>query len=140
MSMSAFFEELGAPLKNKMWSWGAVRESDKTVFLRVWQNDCDRIDDLGKRWFTWVIDSTNNSLGGNERRMHVDLIKSGYKAYMIMCQGPEGKDYGDKIADFDRRDLRPGGELIEHDGSIKLETLPRIPVADVKPRKSENIS
>jgi hypothetical protein len=44
MTLSQLFEQLGAPLANVRWSWGAVRESDSAVFLRVWQDECRPID------------------------------------------------------------------------------------------------
>ncbi len=37
MSITAMFENLGAPLANSRWSWGGVRQ-DGAVVLRVWQN------------------------------------------------------------------------------------------------------
>jgi hypothetical protein len=39
MSQKDFFAKLGAPLVNVRWSWGAIRERDTTVFLRVWDHE-----------------------------------------------------------------------------------------------------
>lgn len=38
MNQTAFFEMLGAPLKNPRWSWGAVRSEGRVVFLKVWRD------------------------------------------------------------------------------------------------------
>ncbi len=124
MSMSSLFSELNAPLRNSMWSWGAVRESDRTVFLRVWEEGYRRIDN---RRCIWVCDTdgANQTLGGNERRQHVELIKRGYRAFMIMCIS-EGNC--EKVIDFNDEQLFVGGKLIEFDGEIYLEYIDRIDV------------
>jgi hypothetical protein len=36
--ITRFFDDLGAPLTNMQWSWGAVR-SDGAVFVRVWEDE-----------------------------------------------------------------------------------------------------
>ncbi len=38
-SRAELFSYLGAPLNNVQWSWGAVRETDGSVFLVVWQDE-----------------------------------------------------------------------------------------------------
>jgi hypothetical protein len=38
-SRAELFGYLGAPLNNVQWSWGAVRETDGSVFLVVWQDE-----------------------------------------------------------------------------------------------------
>jgi len=130
MSISALFEELGAPLNNKMWSWGAVRESDQSVFLRVWQDGTQRFGHLPNAYYTWVSDMDENdqSLGAIERRKHIDLIKnSGYKAYMIMCVVEDDEATTRIIREFDHKDIRLGGKLSEISGSLYIENIGRIP-------------
>lgn len=130
MSISALFEELGAPFNNKMWSWGAVRESDQSVFLRVWQDGTHRFDHLPNAYYTWVsdIDENDQSLGAIERRKHIDLIKNGgYKAYMIMCVAEDDEAKTRKIREFDQKDIRLGGKLAEISGSFYIENIGRIP-------------
>ena len=39
MSLTQFFDQLGAPLANSRWSWGAQRARDGVVFMRVWQDE-----------------------------------------------------------------------------------------------------
>ncbi len=43
MGITELFEKLGAPLKNQIWSWGAVSE-EGDVYLRVWQDRFRIID------------------------------------------------------------------------------------------------
>ena len=38
-SRAELFSYLGAPLNNVQWSLGAVRETDGSVFLVVWQDE-----------------------------------------------------------------------------------------------------
>jgi NADPH:quinone reductase-like Zn-dependent oxidoreductase len=38
-SRAELFSYIGAPLNNVQWSWGAVRETDGSVFLVVWQDE-----------------------------------------------------------------------------------------------------
>ncbi|MFG6412466.1 HNH endonuclease [Roseateles sp. DC23W] len=38
-AISVFFEELGYPLRNRRWSWGARR--DNSILLRTWQDEQD---------------------------------------------------------------------------------------------------
>jgi len=133
--MSSLFEELNAPLNNIMWSWGAVREFDKCVFLRVWQDGTSKLEQFGNRYYTWVsdIDQNDQSLGANERRNHVALIKAGYNAYMIMCEVSDEVSQGSrKVKDFNDQELFVGGKLIEHLGSLWLENVKRIPIREAR--------
>ena len=139
MSMSSHFEELGAPLTNNMWSWGAVRDSDKTLFLRVWQDGTTKYEELGNNYYTWVtdVDNSNNSLGASERRSHVKLISEGYIVYMVMCQAQDGDSVDAKqgsVKDFNDKELFLGGRLVEYKGQILLENVKRVPVRDGKPK------
>lgn len=135
MSISALFEDLGAPLNNRMWSWGSVREQDKAVFLRVWQDGTIKMKERDGKYFTWLIgtDFADTSLGANERRDHVNLIRAGYSAYLIMCQAEdEGADTR-KIKDFDSESVRVGGDLIEYEGQVWIELIKRLPIKYVRP-------
>jgi hypothetical protein len=112
-----------------MWSWGAVRESDRTIFLRVWQEGYKKIDNSRCVWVC-DTDGSNQTLGGNERRRQVELIKDGYRAFMIMCKSEDGNC--EKVIDFDQEQLFVGGKLIEVDGQMYLEYLGRIDVREAR--------
>lgn len=132
--MSAVFEQVGAPLNNHTWSWGAVREHDKIVFLRVWEDEGRKMDDLPEKYFigVWTTDSTDTSLGANERRSHIELIKAGYKVYLLMCERGATASKS-SVSAFDARELRDGGRLIERDGVLWIALLARVPVRLMRP-------
>jgi hypothetical protein len=137
--MSSHFEELGAPLTNNMWSWGAVRESDKTVFLRVWQDGTAKYKELGNSYYTWVtdVDDSNHSLGAAERRTHVKLIDEGYTVYMVMCQSQDDQATSTKqgsVKDFNEKEVFLGGRLVEYRGEVLLENVRRVPFREAKPK------
>jgi hypothetical protein len=138
MSLTGLFEELDAPLANNRWSWGAVREQDQAVFLRVWQDGCKKLPEFGAGYFAWVANApyTNNSLGESERNRHIELIKNGAKAYVIICID-EGHSEGDgrKIDDFDNDSLHVGGIVVEYDNSFFMQLVDRVPTKDVKLKK-----
>lgn len=137
MTMKSFFEDLGAPLTNPMWSWGAVREQDKTVFLRVWLDGTKKHKALGDKYYSWIsqADEQDQSLGAAERRKHVELIRSGYRALMVMCIAQDDEADVRAIREWDENDLRLGGKVVEHEGQIWLENVKRIAAFDEKPRK-----
>ena len=136
MSLTDFFESLGAPLANNRWSWGAVRE-DGCVFLRVWQDGTSRKD--GKL----LVQVTHlekygdgrgrDNLGYAERLGHVDMIRKGAKSYLVMClaQDPSVHDSPRVIKSFNSKDLFVGGPLHEIDGDSWVEIVDRVQVSAV---------
>lgn len=77
-----FKQDLGAPLNNQQWSWGALDERGR-VFLRVWQNDWEQ---KARRCLA-IAPEWSNSLGFNEREKHLSLIEGGSPGYLIVCNG-----------------------------------------------------
>jgi len=136
MTLTELFVYLGAPLNNPRWSWGAVREIDGTVFLRVWQGEENRIEG---RYFTRI--SANGfylarhpkDFGYVERSKHIELIRGGAKSYMIMCRGREVEGSPSEIVGFDDNELFEGGDLIEIDGEFWLQRVRRKPRAQLRP-------
>ena len=47
ISITEFFTALDAPLRNRMWSWGALTDSTNAVVFRVWDDESEIIN--GKR-------------------------------------------------------------------------------------------
>ena len=43
-AISWHFEDLGAPLHNIVWSWGALSREKRDVFLRVWEDEIQHKD------------------------------------------------------------------------------------------------
>jgi len=45
LPISEFFAQtLNAPLRNRVWSWGSLREADGVLFLRCWSDQFIQID------------------------------------------------------------------------------------------------
>jgi len=138
MSLTEMFASLGAPLKNQRWSWGAERSEDAVVFLRVWQDECDKINDRRAVRITansYFADKPNN-LGNIERLKHVELIRSGRTTFLIMCAAVDPKAEPRVISQFNEREVFIGGAIIEHDGDTWIELSSRKPVSEVRPNKS----
>jgi hypothetical protein len=133
MTRTRLFAYLGAPFTNPRWSWGAVRERDDAVFLLVWQDENKRI---GGKSYTCVnaasfFGEESSNLGHAERLRHVEFIRAGAPAYMIMCMAVDPKAAPRTIASFNEREVFVGGKLIEADGDWWLERVARRPIDTV---------
>jgi hypothetical protein len=93
LSLTEMFASLGAPLANQRWSWGAERQNDGAVFLRVWQDESRKLD--GRRSVRLTANAffaeKPDNLGNAERLRHVELIRSGRPAYLVMCVAVDPK-------------------------------------------------
>ena len=136
MSISAFFRELGAPLKNVRWSWGARRSKDGVVFLRVWQ-DRKRFEDGRTFYLLDGRDDENRADPGyRERQQHIESVRSGARCYLIMCTVKDPDARPRSIQDFNSSELFVGGDLAikdwrGHEG-VWIELLGRVPVQSVR--------
>ena len=134
MSISSFFSNLGAPLNNIWWSWGAVRESDGAIFLRVWQ-DRKRVENgqslmmLTQR--EKYTDESKNA-GWKERLRHVDQIRAGAKCYLVMCRAKDVDASPRKIARWNDKEVFLGGALRDMDGDVWIEIVERVLVSKTK--------
>ncbi len=109
MRIRYFFSEvLGAKLRHWRWSWGAVDENRRVVFLRVWRDDITQDN-------KWVkisrLDGPEPSRGGKERRQHIELIRSGFAAYGVECVAKDKDAKPRAIASFDDAKLMKLGRL-----------------------------
>ena len=75
MSISAFFRQLGAPLRNIRWAWGAVRR-DGPVVLRVWDDFLEVIDGEEYALVDYKPKPGRSELGYRERLEHVNLLRT----------------------------------------------------------------
>lgn len=134
MSLSVLFQELGAPLVNPGISWGAVRERDRTVLLRVWEDEHIKFPDVSNNYFFWIANSEHKNLspGYPERRQHLELIRNGYRALMVVAHKGEPTADGPTVQEWDDRELRVGGILLDRGGDIWLESVGRISTAEAK--------
>lgn len=134
MTPTAFFQMLGAPLKNHRWSWGAVRPADGAIFLRVWE---DRT-----RWFEGVkfvkvthrasYRGNESNPGYREREEHVRKIARGAPSWLIFGTAVDENARPRKILAYNFSQVFPGGRLIESDGEMWLEVLPGVRVQEVR--------
>ena len=132
MSQSAFFNKIGAPLKNVNWSWGSVNLDKKTVYLKVWQDEMKRFDN--KQFYPIVKDVDSyapSNLGLKERMQHIELIKAGYACYLIMCRYTGDIKDKKRISTFNESMLFKSGEIIEAEGSIWIEYVTPVPVSSL---------
>jgi hypothetical protein len=138
MNLTHLFTYLGAPLTNSRWSWGAIRNSDGAVFLRVWQDEGLKIEG---RPFTRITANAyfandRGNLGFAERGRHIEAIRAGAKCYLIMCYAQDVEAEPRVIGGFDDSTLFEGGELREVDGETCIERLGRVPRATFRAEKS----
>ena len=127
LSPTAMFRKLRAPLTNQFWSWGAVRE-DGTVFLRVWQDE--RYPKNGKHFVRLINHAAYAgnaaNLGYQERLRHLQMIKDGAPAYLILCKAVDTNARPREIASFDEREVVKLGELVVIDGDEWGEIAGRV--------------
>jgi hypothetical protein len=116
-----------------MWSWGSIRPSDGVVFLRVWQDHTRNID--GKYWVQIShcakYRDKPDDLGHQERLKHIEKIRERAKSFLIMCSAVDVKVLPRKIKKFNEKEVFPCGELIELDGEVWIEQLPRVPAETI---------
>lgn len=132
---SELFRRFGAALANTVWSWGAVRQSDGAVFLRVWQ---DRERRIGDTWCTMVLHEVAalpdpGNLGRQERIRHLDLIRNGAVSYLVMCEAKDVDASPRSIKSINDRELFVGGRLLEMDGDLWIERVRRVAVRELMP-------
>jgi|SRR5438132_7219749 len=139
MTPTDFFDMLGAPLKNVQWSWGARRERDGTVFLRVWQDEIEtsnssqyvRLTNFQKAK-KYREQNNRDRLGFRERLEHVELVKNGAKCQLVMCIAVDKEAIPRKIKDFIKDRLFPAGKIVQRNDDWWAELLPSVPVNQVK--------
>lgn len=123
--INAFFRDaLHAPVANARWSWGAVDERTRRVFLRLWRMDIATIEG---RQVIRVLGHARPSLPGwNERARHLELIRGGYSAYAVICDkdAPESRT----IRQFNHESLMRLGHVIDRDGMVYMEVAAMVPV------------
>jgi len=122
-----FFEELGAPLSNVRWSWGAISIDSSKLFLRVWDDELETIDDAECIKF---LDPgyAGRSSGYAERRRQIKALRTSIERYGVLCTAQSTDEKVRKIASFERGYLLKLGRLVMHRGCIFLEVLDRIEV------------
>jgi len=139
MTPTDFFNTLGAPLKGVQWSWGARREGDGTVFMRVWQDEIEISE--GSRYVRLTNSQTakkykeehdREKLGYRERLDQIEFLRNGAKCYLVMCIAAAKEAIPRKIKDFDKDRLFPAGRIVQRENDWWAELLPPVRVHQVK--------
>ena len=131
MNQSDFFARLGAPLNNFRWSWGAVRQKDGAVFLRVWKEQPRTRNGGQFVHFTLLPRKKATSPGHKERVDHLDLIRGGAKCFFIIVESKDRTSKPRRVSRFNESQVFPGGRVEELNGKLWIEMLPGIPVEEI---------
>jgi hypothetical protein len=125
-----FAKKLGAPLRNFLWSWGAVHPEGRAVFLKVWQ---DKIRmHKGCRIVQITFRHLRKRNGHRERLEHVDLIRGGAKCYLIMCKAKDRAARRRRVIQFNAEKVFPGGRILPlEDGELWVKVLPAVDIQEV---------
>lgn len=133
-SITSLFERLGAPLRSQRWSWGAIHQSERTVFLRVWRDQIKRLEEHPGRQCVrlthlqkYPYDPKN--LGYNERVKHVEAIREGASCLLILCDAIDPEATTRVIKRFTRDYLYRGGLLVQHEQDWWIEVGDEVPLA-----------
>lgn len=125
--ISEHFDDLGAPLRNVLNSWGAVRP-DGVVIQRVW---ADRKQKVGAAWFRQLLHVSSEHKGGYLERMeHVERLRQGAKGFAVIVTAADPLATPRRIVEYNSGVLVPLGRLLDINGEVWGECLPPVPVAD----------
>jgi hypothetical protein len=133
MNQLQFFRSLGAPLQNTQWSWGARRDEDDAVFLKVWKDEFKTHDGCLFARLTFHSKWRDRSFqhGYRERLAHIEQVKSGSKCFLVTCEAVDINARQRRVKVFNHESIRLGGRIVslsadgEEDDWIEL--LPSMP-------------
>ena len=134
MTLSTFFKSLGAPFVNARWSWGAVRAEDGVLFLRVWEDDVQRIDNA-----QWVRVAANAQYAGSsddgwlERQKHLESIRAGAKCFLVFVFAKDKSAVPRDVKSFLDDAVIEGTEIAEFEGDTRIRMGRRIPAQQQMP-------
>lgn len=131
-AISQFFADLGLPLRNIRWSWGA--RGDGVVLLRTWQDEY-----LGKERKVTVLrepaaHQETDSFGLDERIVQLKSLWNGEVAgYTVIVEAKDRTARPREIKDY-REDVVFAIQRLERrtDGSIAAVLRDMVPVADLR--------
>jgi hypothetical protein len=129
--MSAFFESLGAPLKNVRTSWGARRPKDGAIFLRCWSDE-SRVDADGQKWMQIAFPS-GQGFGWRERQAHVKAIESGARCFVVVCEAEDVSASPRKVERFEQRTVAVGGDIEVQEGKTWIRIAGYKSIWDIWP-------
>jgi hypothetical protein len=122
VSITRFFTNtLGANLKNARWSWGAEEPMTNRIFLRLWKDQIETLND-GERILVLVArdqsrNTSRGSPGFGERRTHIEKIRNGAEGFGVVCTAADpDTDEARTIVEFDQDTLLRLGAITEENG------------------------
>jgi hypothetical protein len=134
------FQKLGAPLLNIRWSWGSTTNDGKTVFLRVWSDETQKI---GDEHFVQITDTTRfgteTSLGYSERLRHIEAIQSGAECFLIFCNPKKPVTIPRVLLDYVDDRIFPGGKIILKDGNEWIQFLGGVKIQEHLTRSTHSL-
>ena len=127
MTITDLFQQLDAPLRNHVWSWGAVSPTGR-LYLRVWEDRIITTGGIKHVQLTHLAGSTD-SHGWGERRDQVERIRRNHSmpVLCIVCTAFDPKATPRTIRGFDRNIILRGyGDGLYEDrfGNVWLKTTP----------------
>jgi|GEM_PF-6110577 len=126
MSISTLYNDLGAPLRNIRWSWGAVNPHTHSIFLSVWEDERKKLNDQidTVRVTAYAQLDPRTDLGFRERINQVDEIISGRRAFLIFCRARSIMDRRRSLAIINSTQLFPviSAFKIDHDVYLQYGT------------------
>lgn len=134
LTITKFFEDLGAPLTNQQWSWGAVRD-DGTVFLRVFDDEVTS-NDTGTYALLISPEHRESHHGMLERMQQLERVRAGALCYLIVLTAVEAMSRPRKILYFNHHELLIAGNIVERDGKTLIEIIGRTTPMAVRAQRS----
>ena len=103
--------------------------------MRVWQDEFKPRKDKSLIKVTYgdrlKDEHEAHSLGYRERLQHVERIRKGGEAFLIMCQAEDVTAVPRKVKDFEHENVFRGGRILEIEGECWIELGARVPVYEI---------
>ena len=122
MRITKLLAQLGATKKNIGWSWGAVDERERRVYLQIWDHQFAE-----NERYVQVDWDGSDKLGAKERKSHFDLIRQGYTPYGIRCKVMDENTRPRVIAGVDHEKLLRLGEFKRIGSKTFMEVIGEVP-------------
>jgi len=129
ISISAFFERLGYPLRNNRTSWGAER--DGVVVLRTWKDETSDSPAAVRVLRPLATYAPGKRVGLRERVQQISHLWSGAsKGYVVTATAKHPNVGARSIKSYDDTAVRPIASLFAKDGDIWARLGNPVPVGD----------
>ncbi|HKX91460.1 MAG TPA: hypothetical protein VJM15_03435 [Sphingomicrobium sp.] len=127
-SPTQHFKDLGAPLRNPRWSWGAEGESG-SIILRAWRDEIEPINGRDH------IRLTNNAVynasphpGWRERLRHIQQLREGAVGYVVVCTAQKRTKSNRRLKSFDHEHLYRVIRVVDLSGDQWAELGEAVPI------------